>query len=349
MKTWKDALVRPNTSIRKVIEAIDSVELQIALVTDRQRHLLGTVTDGDIRRGILKGISLESPVKLIMNPKPVTIREADENRELILKKMKERQIHQLPVLDLKGQVVGLEMIRDLILSAERPNLAVLMAGGLGTRLQPLTNDCPKPLIKIGGKPILENILESLVDFGIRKFFISVNYKSEMIRKHFGDGTRWNVNIRYLEENMKMGTAGALSLLPVKPREPLIVMNADLLTKVNFQHLFDFHHEHNADLTTCVREYDIQVPFGVVKLDDHQIRGIDEKPVQRFFVNAGIYLLQPRVLKYLKKGVALDMPQLIERLKSKYKVLAFPIREYWIDVGKMDDLQRASEDIDSLSK
>lgn len=205
------------------------------------------------------------------------------------------------------------------------------------------------MIKVGGKPILERILEDLIEYGFRKFYFSVFYKSEMIQEYFGDGSRWNVEIRYIREQKRMGTAGALSLLPEKPSSPILIMNGDLVTKVNFQHLFDFHQQQSGDLTVCVREYDFQVPYGVIKMSGHCIAGIDEKPVHKFFVNAGIYLMEPALLRNITKNRFLDMTQLIEKLKSKKKILAFPIREYWLDIGRHDDLKRATEEIESLFK
>ena len=219
-----------------------------------------------------------------------------------------------------------------------------MAGGLGSRLQPLTEDKPKPLLSVGDKPILETILESFIEQNFRRFYISVNYKADAIKKHFADGGRWNAEIRYLEEETRLGTAGALDLIPERPELPLLVMNGDLLTRVNFRDLLDYHLDQKAQATMCVREYDFQVPFGVVEIEDHHILSIDEKPVHRFFVNAGIYVLEPGLIDLIPKGEYFDMTDLFARAIEKgHETQAFPIHEYWIDVGRIDDLDRANHD------
>ena len=200
------------------------------------------------------------------------------------------------------------------------------------------------MLIIGNKPILETILLNFIELGFHRFYISVNYKAEMVKEYFGDGSRWSVSIRYLEETEAMGTAGCLSLLPEETTQPLVVMNGDVLTKVNLHLLLDFHEGNKSSATMCVREYDFQVPFGVVTLDDHRLVGIEEKPVQRFFVSAGIYVLEPAVLKLLPQGTAYDMPALFEALvQNNMETVVFPIREYWLDVGRHADLERASND------
>lgn len=343
MKKWKDVLICPTVSIHDAIEAIERSHIQIVLVVDAEGRLLGTVTDGDIRRGILKGIRLDQPIHLIMKKKPVVARE-NESRERILSIIKKKVIHQIPILDEAGRVVGIEILDELIQNGTKDNWVVLMAGGEGVRLFPLTRDCPKPLLNIGKKPILETILESFIEYGFHRFYLSVNYKNEMIKNHFGNGSRWGIDLHYIDEREKLGTAGSLAFLPEKPKQPLIVMNGDLLTKINFKHLLNFHLENNSDATMCIREYDFQVPYGVVRVDQHLVRAIDEKPIHRFFVNAGIYVLEPEILKYIAKNKRLDMPQLFHKLKARKKVITgFPVREYWLDIGRIDDLERAKRD------
>jgi len=347
VKNWKETLILPDTSIRKAIQRIDESTLQIALVVDENRRLLGTITDGDVRRAILRAVTLDESVRKIMQTQPITAR-SKENKENILLMMKQKGIHQVPLLDHAGRVTGIEVIDKLMQAGVRENWVLLMAGGLGTRLRPLTNDRPKPLLHVGSKPILETILENFIEYGFRKFFISVNYKNEMIREHFGNGSRWSVEIHYLKETERLGTAGALSLLPKKPSLPLIVMNGDLLTKINWNQLLAFHQEHEGAATMCVREYDFQVPYGVVQIKKHQVAAIDEKPVQKFFVNAGIYVFESKVLKPLKKNKPYDMPYLFEKLiQQKSNVAAFPIREYWLDIGRLDDLERANGEFASM--
>lgn len=343
VKTWKKALVSPNTSIQNAILAIDRGAEQIVLVVDKHRKLLGTVTDGDIRRGILKGISMNAPVKRIMQCSPLTA-STEDSREKILALMKNHLVHQIPIVNERKQVVGIELVDHLLQAKKRDHFIILMAGGLGMRLRPLTDATPKPLLKVGNKPILENILENFVNYGFHRFFISVNYKDEMVKQYFGNGAKWNVQIRYLDEHKKLGTAGALGLLPKKPTDSIVVMNGDLLTSINFQHLLNFHSEHKAIATMCIREYDFQVPYGVVALKNQTITGVDEKPVHRFFVNAGIYVLDPSVLKFIPPKTSFDMPQLFDKLiEKKLNTVGFPIREYWLDIGRIDDLERAKQE------
>ena len=341
MKEWKRILITQDVTIHDTLRIIDSSAMQIALVVDDENRLLGTVTDGDIRRGILKGIMLEDPVKEIMNPHP-TVAKSYERRDIILAVMKLKRLNHIPVIDDDGQVLSVETLQNLIQADSKENIVVLMAGGLGTRLRPLTNDCPKPLLKVGGKPVLETILDNFMEYGFRRFYLSVNYRADMIKEYFGDGNRWGIEINYIDEDKQLGTAGALSLLPEKPKQPLLVMNGDLLTKMNFQQLLDFHSVHQAQATMCVREYQFQVPYGVVKMDQHRLMGIDEKPVQRFFVNAGIYVLEPKVLELIPNNKFFDMPDLFKKIIEKSgETTAFPIREYWMDIGQLNDYERAN--------
>ncbi len=344
MKNLHTLFVSPDTPILKTVEIIDSAGLQIALVVDKAQKLLGTVSDGDIRRALLKGVQLTDPVLKVMNKTPMTA-TIKETREELLEQMKKKWRHRVPIIDEQDRVVGLHILEELIETApEKDNPIILMAGGEGNRLRPLTETCPKPLLKIGGKPILETILENFIEYGFRKFFISVNYKAEMIQQYFENGSKWGIQIQYLQENERLGTAGALSLLPEPPLKPVIVMNGDLLTKVNFTQLLDFHSEHKAIATMGIRGYDFQVPYGVVKINKESITTIDEKPMQKFFVNGGIYVLEPEALQMIPKNTHIDMPQLFAQLiESKKQTVAFPIREYWLDIGQIGDFERANGD------
>lgn len=340
MHKWKQSLVRGSTTIRDTIRTIDASSMQIALVVDEASRLIGTVTDGDVRRAILRGASLEEPVESIMNSQPTTatINEASESIFLL---MRQKQLHQIPILDEEGRLAGVEIIDELLQPAYRANPVVIMAGGLGSRLSPLTDECPKPMLRVGNKPILETILESFIEYGFSQFHFSVNYRADVVKEYFDDGSAWNVQIHYIEENRRLGTAGALSLLDPAPQLPLIVMNGDLLTKINFQHLLDFHSGHNAVATMCVREYEQQIPYGMVSVDGHHLVGIKEKPAQKFFVNAGIYVLNPGAFEYLPPASAIDMPDLFNRIVEDGRQAAvFPLREYWLDIGRIDDLERA---------
>lgn len=343
---WEEALLSSDAHILDAVRIIDKVGMQICLVVDDQRNLLGTITDGDIRRCILGKIDMSNAVTIIMNKSPHTVDQGTSKKQ-ILEVMKRFHLHQIPTLDETGKVVGLETVDQLLsINMQKPNWVVLMAGGLGTRMRPLTDDLPKPLIPVGNKPVLETILENFIDQQFQKFYFSVNYKSEMIMKYFGDGSQWGVEIRYLEENQKLGTAGALSLLNEELNDPLLVMNGDLLTRVNFDNMLQYHREQKSMATMAIRDYDFQVPFGVVNVEGSQITSIDEKPTHKFFVNAGIYVLEPETLNLVSPDTFKDMPDLFQELiSSKQTTSVFPIHEYWMDIGRFDDLDRAIDDFD----
>lgn len=349
MKDWRQTLVSKESCILDAIQVLDKAACQICLVVDASNRLLGTITDGDIRRGILGGIAMSAPVTQIMNPKPRTALPGDDQTALIAI-MRQHLIHQMPLLDAEGVVVGLAQMDELIgRSARRGNPVVLMAGGLGKRLRPLTEDIPKPLLPVGGRPILERILEGLVAQGFWRFYLSVNYRADMIEEHFGDGSRWGVSITYLREDQAMGTAGPLSLLSERSSLPVLVMNGDLLTQTNLPRLLDYHQQRGAQASMCVRKYDFQVPFGVVRLDGAEITGIDEKPVHEFFVNAGIYLLEPAILDLIPPKQALDMPELFTRARLQgLLTVAFPIHEYWLDIGRLDDFEKANHEVKRMT-
>jgi dTDP-glucose pyrophosphorylase len=344
MQHWKDTFLLASGTVEEAIRIINSHPAKICLVVDEHDALLGTITDGDIRRGLLSRLSILDSVIKVMNASPRTARPGDDADELAAT-LTNAQLRQMPLIDGHRRVVGLFTLDDWN-ARRRPldNWVVLMAGGLGSRLRPLTEKTPKPLLKVGDKPLLETLIEMLTRSGFHRFYISVNYKAEQVKQAMGDGRRFGAEIRYLEENERLGTAGALSLIPEKPVEPILVMNGDVLTKINFRSLLDFHHEQGADATMCVREYEFQVPFGVVRTKDLRITGIDEKPVKRFFVNAGIYVLAPAALEMLPADGYFDMPQLFEALTAANRpAAAFPIHEYWMDIGRMDDLERANDE------
>lgn len=341
MNQWTQVLVTPSTSVLEVIQIIDQGGLQIALVVDEEHCLLGTVTDGDVRRGLLRGVSLQDKVADIMNASPVTVAPSDTH-EAVLAIMKLKRIHHVPVVDDGGHVLQIETLDHLLQTNERDNWVLIMAGGLGSRLRPLTDDCPKPLLRVGNKPLLETIIGNFTEYGFRKFYLSVNYKAEMIEEYFGDGSRMGIQIRYIHEDQRMGTAGALGLFGDKPAQPLLVMNGDLLTKVNFQQLLDFHVEQRAQATMCVREYSYQIPYGVVFIEKQRLMDVQEKPLQSCFVNAGIYVLDPDVLDLVPRDTFFDMPDLFQKLLGiKLETAVFPIREYWLDIGRRDDFERAN--------
>ena len=342
MNEWRQLLVPPSASIKQVITCIDKGNVQIALVADADSRLLGTVTDGDVRRGLLRGLGLECPVTEVMNAKPITAGPADD-RAAILALMKRRLVHQVPLVDDRGRLVGLETLDDLLQPSRRSNPVVLLAGGLGMRLRPLTEELPKPMLRIGEKPILESILASFIEHGFSSFYFAVNYKADVIERYFADGSRWDVEIEYLREAERLGTAGPLSLLPQIPAEPVVVMNADILTRVNFSQLLDFHRQSAAAATVCVREHRHTVPYGVVHMHDSLLTGIEEKPVYQSMVSAGIYVLEPDIIRDLRRGEYCDMPSVLQKLISGgRRAVGFPIHEFWLDIGRLEDLERANE-------
>jgi len=334
-------------SIIKAMQLIDKLASQILLVVDETNVLVGTITDGDIRRALLKGMAMDSSIEPVMNTRPTSF-TADESVDDMLIAMRLLKISKVPVVDKNNRVVGLEIQDELLQPSPKDNPVVLMAGGLGSRLGELTQNCPKPLLQVGKQPVLQTILESFIAYGFHNFFISVNYKAEMIENYFGDGAKWNVDIKYIHENKRMGTAGALSLLPERPEMPFFVMNGDILTKINFLQLLDFHHERRATATMCAFKYDLQIPYGVLQVDKQRLIQIDEKPVESFFANAGIYILEPRSLDYIPADTFFDMPSLYEALISaKEEATVFPLREYWLDIGHMSDFERAQGDFNEI--
>jgi dTDP-glucose pyrophosphorylase len=348
MKDWESTLLAPTTPLEEAISILDKEALRLVMVVDADRRLLGTLTDGDVRRALIKHMDLGAPVADVMCVSPRTATRK-WTREQMLALMEQHQLLHIPVLDDVGKVVGLETLHGLLQRSRRENPVFLMAGGFGTRLRPLTDSCPKPLLKIGDKPILELILESFVEAGFYHFYISTHYMPEMIRAHFGDGSRWGVNIQYVHEESPLGTGGALGLLPHDEITlPVFVMNGDLLTSLNVQNLLDFHNANPASATMCVREYEHKVPYGVIQSDGHRIRSMVEKPLYQYFINAGIYLLSPELVKSVRPNTKIDMPTLLEQQIAEGKVVnMFPVYEYWLDIGRMEDFQRAQNEMDHL--
>jgi dTDP-glucose pyrophosphorylase len=349
MKNWQSALVGPQTSLRETLEVIDATGFQLAIVVDAERRLLGTLSDGDARRALLGALEMNDPVARVMYGDPTVVSPSDTPLE-VLSTMRRTGLHQLPILDAERKVVGLALIHDYLIAPQRDNWVVIMAGGLGSRLQELTRDTPKPMLKVGSRPLLETIIRSYADQGFHRFYLAVNYKAQQIEEHFGDGHQLGVNIHYLREQHRLGTAGALSLLPERPSHPIIVTNADLLTKENFCHLVDRHAATGAHATMAVRHYEIQVPFGVVNACEGAIRSIDEKPVYRFVVSAGINVLSPAVLDLVPAGQFLDMPSLFETVVQRGLIArAHEIDGYWLDIGRLSDLERANNEFHDIFK
>lgn len=348
MKQWQKTLVNQNHTLLDTMKIIDDSSLQFAVVVDEEQHLLGTVTDGDIRRGILRGEGLDVEITSIMNPNPITAKSGQRYHKY-KQLMKSKMLKQLPIVDEDNRIINI-LFADNIETTLNKNTVVLMLGGLGTRLRPLTNDTPKPMLRVGNKPILETIIEGFKQYGYTNFIFSVNYKKEVIQDYFQNGEAFDVTINYIEEDKKMGTAGALSLLKSRPTKPFFVMNGDLLTQINFDQLMQFHIEHDSVATMCVREYEYQIPYGVIETVGTDLVTIKEKPIHRSFVNAGIYVLSPDVFNYIPNDEFFDMPTLFQRLvEEEMKTSVFPIHEYWLDIGQIGDYERANNEIGGISK
>jgi dTDP-glucose pyrophosphorylase len=347
MKGLEKATININSDIRAVMELINENNLQIALVVDDERRFVGTITDGDIRRGLLAGLQLHSPIPPIIFRSP-TVCYVNDSQEHILKLAVSKSLQQIPIVDANGVLVGLERVEDLLRRKTKSNPVIIMAGGLGTRLGELTRSTPKPMLHVGNKPILLTIIENFAKHGFTNIILCVNYQSHVIEDYFQDGKGFGVDIRYIREDKRMGTAGALSLLQEKPSLPFFVMNGDILTNVNFENLLAFHVESKSPATMSVRLYDLEVPYGVVHIKDNRIGGISEKPVHQFFVNAGIYVLDPDCLDEIPKNRESDMPSLFQSLVDQgRKPATYLISEYWIDIGHKKDFETANGDFKNV--
>lgn len=338
--SWRKTLLPTNASLHQAICCLDETSLQIAVVVSEDGLLVGTLTDGDIRRGLLRGLEMSSPVEGIIHRDPLVV-PPQWGRNTVLQLMQANKIHQLPVVDECRRVVGLHLWDELLAPGKRSNVMVIMAGGRGTRLGAHTDNCPKPLLPVGGKPMLEHIIERAKAEGFQHFVLAVHYLGNMIEEHFGDGRNLQVKIEYLREQSPLGTAGALGLMRTQPEAPFLVTNGDVLTDIRYGELLDFHSRHNAAATMAVRLYEWQHPFGVVKTKGVDIVGFEEKPVSRSHINAGVYVLEPDALSLIGKDEHCDMPTLFSRLQEQAaRTIVYPMHEPWLDVGRPDDLELA---------
>jgi dTDP-glucose pyrophosphorylase len=343
---WRKALLAVDATLQQAIVSLDASALQIVMVVDPMNVLLGTLTDGDIRRGLLRGLDMQSPVDSIIHRDPLVVPPQME-RELVLQLMQANKVRQLPVVDSQRRVVGLHVWDELLVPERRPNTMVIMAGGKGMRLRPYTEHCPKPMLPVGGKPMLEHIIERARSEGFQRFVLAVHYLGHMVEDYFGDGSRWQVDIDYLREEAPLGTAGALALLDAKPAMPLIVTNGDVLTDIHYGELLDFHNHHGAAATMAVRMHEWQHPFGVVRTSGVDIIGFEEKPIIKSHINAGVYALDPNVLDHMYKGEHCDMPTLFAKLQDRgLRTVVYPMHEPWLDVGRVDDYTAANQKAES---
>ena len=338
----KELSVSGRLALREAIKQLDKTGHGVLFIVDKDSKMKGILTDADLRKLMLNRVNLSTPIAQVMN-KAFSSGSISWTHEACLNFLRKIKRRHLPILDKKGKLKDVVLLEDV--SSESNNtLVVIMAGGLGTRLAPLTHSCPKPMFKIGDKPVLEIILDNFIYHGFRRFLFSVNYKAEMVMDYFGQGERYGVEIQYLRESQPLGTAGALANFEELPKLPFIVINGDLLTKVDFKSLLDFHIAQNAIATMGVRQFSMEVPYGVVKIENSSIVSHEEKPISTFYVNAGIYVFDPLILSYFAKGVAIDMPSVFQALiQDRKRTAAFLIHEYWLDIGKTEDFQRANSE------
>ena len=346
MKGVSELLVSASSTLHDVLTRSNAARKGIVLVVDDGLRLIGVVTDGDIRRAILARIELSTRVGALLESKgsarPITASDDAPHSELVAL-VRKTGISQVPLLNAKGQVTRLVALEDLLQEDEIALQAVVMAGGRGTRLHPLTEDMPKPMLPVGDRPLMERIIRQLSDTGIRQVNITTHFQAEKITKHFGDGHQFGVNLTYVAEDRQLGTAGGLALMPAS-ETTLLVINGDIVTDVDFRAMLAFHHEHKAMLTMATRQYEVQVPYGVIESDGVHIRRVVEKPSHRYFVNAGIYLLEPQAHSLIPKDQRFDMTDLIAVLLAReLTVVSFPVWEYWRDIGHHDDYIQVQAD------
>jgi len=342
-----DLLIDQDLKILDAMKLIGKSTARILVVVDSKKRLLGTLTDGDIRRAMIDNLDMEEPVKKIMRKNPIfTNQKASKNELLSL--MSDKNLLAIPIVDEEQKVQDVQTILDLTIVEELSNRVLIMAGGFGKRLMPLTNDKPKPLLSIEDGPLLEKLIENLSTNGFRHITIAIHYKSEMIRDYFSNGSKWGVNIDYIEETEPLGTGGAIRLIDERKINnlPFLVLNADLVTRVDFNSVLKFHSDSSAVATVCASQYEQIVPYGVLRINESYLTQIDEKPKEKFFINAGIYVMSPDLVEHLENFEdRFDMTEVIQYLLSKNKLVSiFPIHEYWKDVGEIDQFNQAKDDL-----
>lgn len=352
MQQLEKIFTTEQSSLRTAMVCIDRGTKGIALVVDEQRRLIATLTDGDLRRAVLGGMNLDLPIATLLGKirsqrkhGPITL-PIDSAKKAIIAEMRARAIRQIPLVDEQGRVIELAVLDELVGEPHGPVHAVVMAGGYGKRMLPLTADTPKPMLRVGDRPLIERLVQQLKQAGISRVNISTHYKAEQISAHLGNGEAFGIEVGYVSEDHPLGTAGGLSL--ISGDDPLLVINGDILTALDFRSLLNFHFEHGAEMTVAVREYLLDVPYGVVETDGVNVTAITEKPTVKLFVNAGIYLVSSSARNLIPSSQPFDMPQLIDLLvKRGGKIISFPIWEYWLDIGRHEDYERAQKDVQQI--
>ena len=340
---WKSITIHSDTIFETALRTINTGGLQLCLVVSKEGKLEGMVTDSDVRKALLKGISLDQTVKVIMNRSPIVVNEVINDND-VYQLMIINHIFHLPIVDNSGKLIGLHVAEQLQREIDRNEALVIMAGGRGKRLIPLTDNCPKPMLPIKGKPILQHLIERARNNGFREVFISVNYLSKVIIDHFGDGSKFDISIKYLHEKEPLGTAGALAMLPetIKKRN-IIVTNGDVITDVAYSDIIEQSTKESADGLMSVKIHEWQSPYGVINSIGSQIESLAEKPKYQFQINAGIYVIGPRLIRLVRNNVYLDMTDLFkEGLSKGLNLRIFPLHESWIDIGRHSDYKSVNQ-------
>ncbi len=341
LPSWETTLLSSTVAIRDAIKNLDESGLKLVLAIDEYGKLVGTVSDGDVRRGLLRGLNLDNPISEIMYKTPLVVPQ-NINVDIVTQLMSANRVHQIPIVDSNLMVIGLHLWDDVSNSKVRTNTIFIMAGGRGQRLMPLTAEVPKPMMHVAGKPMLQHLIERASSEGFRRFIISLHYLGHVIEQYFGDGKRFGVEIDYVREDAPLGTAGSIGLWKHKFEEPIIVTNGDVLSDIKYSDLLDFHIDQNADATMAVHQHIWKNPFGVVDVEGYKLVGFSEKPVVKNYVNAGIYVLSPKIIESIGNNQPVNMPDIFMQGKEAgLTSVVYPIHENWMDVGNPDDLLLAN--------
>ena len=341
-------LVYADYTIRQVLKQLNEGAKGIVLVVDQQKKLVGTITDGDVRRALLQGFTLEDPIDQVIHYQPVFVRLAtsrDEIKEVFIKKA----VRQLPVVDGQGILVDLISINEVLVPEGKDNPVVIMAGGLGTRLKTLTKEIPKPMLRVGEDPILQHTINNFRQYGFNKILITVNYKAEIIENYFQDGYAYGVNIKYIKEKKRLGTAGGIHLAKEYLKEPFFVINGDVFTNLNVENMMNFHLANDNAITVGTKNYAFQVPYGVLEVDGERVKRLQEKPEINCLINSGVYCLQPEMIDLIPENRYFEITDLINTcLAKEYQVGNYEIKDYWMDIGRQEDYHQLNNDYPEIA-
>ena len=333
---WKETILTTKATIKDVLKNLNKSGSRITLIVNNKEEFQGTISDGDIRRALIDGLDQKTSVQKIINKNSLIV-TPEIKPKIVLQLMVKNKVQQIPIINENQKIIGLYFWDEVVSHKKIPNIMVIMAGGKGTRLGKYTKNCPKPLLPVNGKPMLERIIERAKSQGFKNFLISINYLGQMIKDYFSDGKKWDVKIDYIKEDQPLGTGGSLKLISPKPQLPFVVSNCDIMTDFHYGELLDFHHNHNAEATMAVRNHEWENPYGVVRTKGIDIVNFEEKPIIRNYINAGVYVLEPSVINLIKKNESLDMPNIFERIKEKnLRTVVYPVHEPWLDIGIPED-------------